>query len=135
MVFHHHVGQLGFGSVGSRSCTKHCCYEPKTVGKHTSICTRGSFAVSPSSSHYKMPSITVLHIRMLPRLPQRTKQSYAKQPGVPTYIVMRQCEKRKAGAGRGVKHDGGDRKVGVGGPQGSLLALKRGTCGDTTPTR
>lgn len=45
---------------------------------------------------------------MLPRLPQRTKQPYAKQAGIPTYIVMRQCEKGKAGAGRGVKHEGGE---------------------------
>lgn len=52
--------------------------------------------------------ITVLHIRMLPRLPQRTKQPYAKQAGIPTYIVMRQCEKGKAGAGRGVKQEGGE---------------------------
>lgn len=52
--------------------------------------------------------ISVLHIRMLPRLPQRTKQPYAKQAGIPTYIVMRQCEKGKAGAGRGVEHEGGE---------------------------
>ncbi|KAK5608652.1 hypothetical protein CRENBAI_022448 [Crenichthys baileyi] len=33
--------------------------------------------------------VTVLHIRMPPRLPQRTKQCYAKQSGIPTYIAMR----------------------------------------------
>lgn len=149
MVFHRPVAQLGFGSDGTPSCTNHRSDEPKNLLENPHIqpstCTHGgiihSAALSPSSSQYKMPPITVLHIRMPPRLSQRTKQPYAKQSGIPTYIVMRRNSVRKrgrgAGAVRGVKHDGGRkyRKVGgAGGPQGSLLALKRGTCGDTTPT-
>jgi len=54
--------------------------------------TAASFTVPSSPLPHpttKCLPITVLHICMPPRLPQRTKQPYAKQSGIPTYIAMR----------------------------------------------
>lgn len=82
---------------------------PKKLLENTQAYARTTVSPPLLPRHItKCLPITVLHIRMLPRLPQRTKQPYAKQAGIPTYIVMRQCEKGKAGAGRGVKHEGGE---------------------------
>lgn len=103
------------------SCTNQ---KKKDNDKHTAAPFTMPPSLLPHHSTKCLP-ITVLHIRMPPRLPQRTKQRYAKQSGNPTHIVMR-CTVWESGELCG----GGVGKTRWGG----LLALKRGTCGDTTPT-
>lgn len=84
------------------------------VGKQGYANAEASFAtlLSPFPHHTtECLPITVLHIRMPPRLPQRTKQCYAKQSGILTYIAMRctvwESGERGGGAMKEVKHDGG----------------------------
>lgn len=63
---------------------------PKTLLENAQAFAHTAVSPSPLPHHTTkcLPNI-VLHIRMLPRLPQRTKQPYAKQAAIPTYIVMR----------------------------------------------
>lgn len=109
MVFHRHLTLPLVRVVHSPVPT--IALMAKKLLENTQAYARATFSPPLLPRHItKCLPITVLHIRMLPRLPQRTKQPYAKQAGIPTYIVMRQCKKGKAGAGRGGR--GGEQKGG-----------------------